>query len=262
MSDSRPFDVSAELAKLRHEKKNGQMLKLPQNATVQKRPIIHSEVASPYAGVGVQKAVYISSKSPFMSTVKRVKKLLLHIEKRATQNVKLVERGTKEEMRKLADASDKIAKDREEVIVKASGKAIPKAMNVAEWFSSKEKDMSCKVEIRSGNVSVVDDIVELTDPADEEADEHEHPDQRSTLLDAGDTTMELFGHQPDAATATRTETQQNSEKENEDASAEFDSNKKKRRRRKRQRPSYDADDLPEQRLRWVKTVEVAISLEG
>lgn len=262
MSESRPFDVSAELAKLRNEKMNRQMLRLPPNATVSKRPIIHPEVASPYAGASVHKAVYISSKSPFMSTVKRVKKLLLRIEKRATQNVKLVERGSKEEMRRLADASDKIAKDREEVVVKASGKAIPKALNVADWFSNKEKDVSCKVEVRSGNVSVVDDIVELTETANEESGDDERSDEHSTSLEADDTTMELFGHQSNSGTGTRIETQRNSEKENEEASTELHLGKKKRRRRKRQRPAYDADDLPEQRLRWVKTVEVAISLKG
>ena len=37
---------------------------------------------------------------------------------------------------------------------------------------------------------------------------------------------------------------------------------KKRKRKKKSKPIYDAEDVPEARLRWVKTVEVAISLKG
>lgn len=264
MTSNTPFNVSEELAKLRHEKKNGQMPSLPSNATVQKRPIIHAAVASPLAGAGVQKVVYVSSKTPFMSAVKRVKKLLGHVEKRATQNVGMVQRGDREAMRKLVEASDKVAKDREEVVVKASGKAIAKALNVGEWFSNKEKDISCNVEVRSGSVSVVDDVVELEPIQDEEEEENEdeRPDEPTTELEAGDTTMELFGENVKANLDPQPHNRQDPNAVHTDAALEHTASKKKRRRRKRSRPTYEPDDLPEQRLRWVKTVEVSISLKG
>lgn len=259
MSATQPFNVSEELAKLQHEKKNGQMRRLPPNARVQKRPIIHAPIASPYAGAAVQKVVYVSSKTPFMSAVKRVKKLLLHVEKRATQSVDMIKRGDKEGLKRLADASDKLGKDREEVLVKASGKAMAKAISVGEWFSNKEKDVPCNVEVRSSNVSVVDDIVEVDR---EESDGEIEAEESTTSLQAGETTMELFGD-TSKASDDPIPAQQQAQSTNTDTkpSAEMNSSKRRRRRRKRKR-QYDEDDLPEQRLRWVKTVEVAISLKA
>jgi ribonuclease P/MRP protein subunit POP7 len=268
MTSNKPFNVAEELAKLRHEKQNGQMQRLPPNATVQRRPIIHPAVASPLAGASVQKVVYVSSKTPFMSAVKRVKKFLGHVEKRATQSVNLVERGHGDGMRKLVEAGDKIAKDKEEVLVKASGKAITKALNVGEWFSNKEKDILCHVEVRSGSTSVVDDVVEVKfefedDGDDAEKDEEEPVEQSSTELEAGETTMELFGDKPKSQPneASPTPSEPKSDK-HPTASTQTEGMKKKRPRKKRKRQVCDPDDLPEQRLRWIKTVEVAISLKS
>jgi ribonuclease P/MRP protein subunit POP7 len=257
MSAEKPFSISEELAKLKYEKKNGDLKRLPPNATIQKRPILHAPIASPYAGKDVQKVVYMSSRTPFMSTVKRVKKLLHQVEKRATQHVKLVKRGDRHEMRNLAEASDKIAREREAVLVKASGKAITRALKIGEWFSDKEKDIACTVEIRSGNVSVVDDIVSVKQ--EEESEEEEAADQPPTVLEGGDTTMELLGDVN--KTSLKPESDQGDRDTTHDTSPEKNG-AQKARRRKRKRPAYAPEDVPEQRLRWVKTVEVAIALKG
>lgn len=35
-----------------------------------------------------------------------------------------------------------------------------------------------------------------------------------------------------------------------------------KRKRKRKRKQYDADDVPEARIRWIKTIEIAITLRA
>ena len=260
-SPTKPFNVTTELAKLQHEKKNQNMHTLPPNATVQRRPINHAPIASPFAGSAVQKVVYVSSKTPFMSAVKRVKRLLREIEKRATQDVKLIDRGERAGMRRLAEAREQLSKDGEEVLVKASGRAMERALRVGEWFRTKEKEINCKVEVRTGSVSVVDDVVEVEDEEGEPEGEVEVEKQQedATMLEGGDTTLELLG--PGSKSTGEQLPSSDLSKEVVQPSGETTKGKK-RKRRKKKRPSYDPDDLPEQRLRWVKTVEVAISLKA
>lgn len=202
-----------------------------------------------------------------MSAVKRVKRLLQSIEKRATQDVKLIDRGERAGMKKLAEAREQLVQDGEHVLVKASGRAMEQALRVGEWFRTKEPEMACKVEVRPGSVSVVDDIVEMEDV--EEVDETEavelpkqaNAEQRdeSTLLEGGDTTLELLG----GSTKSTAEIPLNLDPDKEGAAPPEDTPPAKNRKRKRKkRPMYDVGDTPEQRLRWVKTVEVAISFKA
>jgi ribonuclease P/MRP protein subunit POP7 len=126
------------------------------DAKVEKRPIPHAPVASPYAGSSVPKIVYVASKTPFMSAVKRVQKLLRQAEKRATAGVSLEDTQTTEKQKLAALA--KAAETREEIFVKATGKAIEKALNVGKWFEEKEAEYA--VRVITGSVLVVDDVVE------------------------------------------------------------------------------------------------------
>src|SRR5205823_736687 len=106
--------------------KNTPQPRLPPNTTIRPRPLLHPPVASPYAGPSVPKAVYVSRSTPLMAAVKRVKKLLSHIEKRAMQDVDMT-RGGKDGRRKLgaaaaaaaaaARAGDALAGTGEEVVV-------------------------------------------------------------------------------------------------------------------------------------------------
>jgi ribonuclease P/MRP protein subunit POP7 len=267
MENDRPFVISEELTKLRYEKKNGKLQKLPSNAAIKRRPINHPAIASPLAGASVQKVVYVSSNTPFMSAVKRVKKLLRHVEKRATQNVDLIRDERGDGMRKLAEASDKLAKDKEEVLVKASGRAISKALHIGEWFSNKEKDVYCQVDVRSGSISVVDDIVEAKMESEDDDGDSDEPqpgasEENSTVLEAGDTTMELFDEKPKPGSPPAIAADSNPSTDTQSSKDLNHLSKRRKRRRKRKRSTYDPDDLPEQRLRWIKTVEVAISLKS
>lgn len=260
-SQTKPFNVSKELAKLKHVKQNVKMYQLPSNATIQRRPINHVPVASPSAGPRVQKVVYVSTKTPFMSAVKQVRKLLQQVEKRATQDVKLIDRGEKAGMRKLTEAQEKLIKDGEAVYVKASGRAMAQALRIGEWFRTKETEMSCNVDVKSGSVSVVDDIVDKgeesgTEAADEAKEHTTQQGENSNILEGGDTTMDLLGN------ATKSTAEQASSLERDKENAEPSGDRKNRRRKRKKRPTYDEDDVPEQRLRWIKTVEVAISFKA
>ncbi|KAJ5748844.1 uncharacterized protein N7511_010540 [Penicillium nucicola] len=208
--------------KLQFEKKNQDLVKLPKYAKVEKRPIPHAPVASPYAGASVPKIVYVSTSTPFMSAIKRIQKLLLQAEKRATANINL-EDTRKNEKQKLAELAN-ISSKREEVFVKATGRAIEKALNVGKWFEEKETEYS--VRVKTGSVIVVDDVVE-----DEEKKEQE--EQKRQLQ----------------------ETQQSNLPVSESKSA-----MKKRKRQAAATVDPEAE-LPESRTRWVKMVEVAVSLK-
>ncbi|KAI2792498.1 hypothetical protein POX_b02536 [Penicillium oxalicum] len=221
--------------KLQFEKKNQNITKLPKYAKVEKRPIPHAAVASPYAGASVPKIVYVSSKTPFMSAVKRVQKLLRQAEKRATANVSLGD-GRKSEQQKLAELA-KVAEKREEVFVKATGRAIEKALNVGKWFE--EKDAEYAVRTKTGSVLVVDDIVE-----DEEMKGREIQKGRREreLQDAQES--EVSGQIADPA----------------ESKPSVQSVKKQKGKRTASAVSED-EDLPESRTRWIKMVEVAVSLK-
>ncbi|KAE8353246.1 Rpp20 subunit of nuclear RNase MRP and P-domain-containing protein [Aspergillus coremiiformis] len=155
MRNKNPHPLTSTLT---FEKKNQETLKLPQYARIQKRPIPHAPTASPYAGASVPKIVYMSSKTPFMSAVKRVQKFLRVAEKRATASVELLNRK-KGEGQKLAQiARGQEALRKEVVVVKATGRAMERALGVGRWFREREGEYSVRVE--TGAVLVVDDVVE------------------------------------------------------------------------------------------------------
>lgn len=280
-----PADASAELATLTHESKHNKKLpKLPPNTTITRRPINHAPVAHPAAGPMVQKVVYISRKTPVISAVKRVKKFLSEIEKRALQSAGvhgvLERRGTRSGddevlQRKLGEVSERLARDAEKVLVKASGRAMEQALRVGEWFRSREDEVLTKVEVRCGSISVVDDIIEREGNGngsleDVEAGEDKENEGEATALDGGDTTMELLKNLEKGGNVEATRageslhdsggTEDQGKQANDKVAGDDVGQPKTKRKRKRK--EYDPEDLPEARIRWVKTVEVAISLRA
>lgn len=274
-----PVDVSAELSELKHdEKQNRQLPRLPAKTTILKRPINHASIASPFAGPKVQKVVYVSRKTPIMSAVKRVKKFLREIEKRAMQSQGIegaLGKGSSRGLhgseqalhQKLEDASERLRRDAEEVLVKASGRAMEQALRIGEWFRNKEKDMMTKVEVRTGSVSVIDDIVDRDEDVQlgESINEHEKKNaiDATAVLEGGDTTMELFEALKGDTSEAEHEPEISTEQDAEESTKRSEGNEKlAKRKRKRKRKEYDVDDMPEARLRWVKTVEIAITLRA
>lgn len=196
------------------------------DAKVEKRPIPHAPVASPYAGASVPKVVYVSRTTPFMSAVKRIQKLLLHAEKRATANINLED--TRKSDKQILEDLSKVSEKREEVFVKATGRAIEKALNVAKWFEEKQAEYT--VNVKTGSVLVVDDIVEDEEKKEKEEQKRQRQEEQTS------TTQENATSKPESKSVAK--------------------------KRKRQAITEENDtELPESRTRWIKMVEVAVSLK-
>lgn len=128
---------------------------------LEKRPLTHAAIASPYAGKQHAKTVYISSKTNFMSAFKRVKQLLKHIEKRETQvELKHARRSNRKGMGQASKFLPQKDDGPEPVYVKATGKAIDKALQLG-LFLQLQRDL--RVVLRTESVDVVDDIVAKRD---------------------------------------------------------------------------------------------------
>ena len=135
------------------------------DARIQKRPILRPAVPSPYAGADQQKVIYVSAKTPFVAAVKRVRKLLDEIEKRSLGKFDLINGAgsDKEKLKKLGEQiSPPKEKKGEEVVLKATNRAIEKLLGIALFFQGKD---DCRVHLRTGTIGVVDDIVEVPDRA-------------------------------------------------------------------------------------------------
>lgn len=160
-----------------------------------------------------------------MSAVKRVQKLLLQAEKRATANINLED--TRKNEKQILEELSKVSEKREEVFVKATGRAIEKALNVAKWFE--EKGTEYTVRVNTGSVVVVDDIVEDEEMKAKEEQKRQRQEEQ-TPTDQGDAAK------PESKSAAK--------------------------KRKRQAAAAEDDaELPESRTRWIKMVEVAVSLK-
>lgn len=281
------------------EKKNTDLLHIPRNYRVQKRPIPRAPVASPYAGSHVPKIVYISSKTPFMSAVKRVQKLLRLAERRAMtpviegrqarkQNSQQQRNGNRAGWRGgegdkniLEKCQQKLRQDK--VLVKATGRAIEKALEVGKWFElGKGGDDEYEVVVKTGTVCVVDDIVEEEGLEDEDKDE-DHDEDKDTVMnnDNHDTTAASTENNLDVESGNDATTGNEGNDEGKEESKDVpplqgssentttESKNQRRRRRKRERVQQqrlnafkDEDgDPPESRTRWVNMVEIAINLK-
>ena len=153
------------------------------DARIQKRPMLRPPIPSPHSGADQKKVVYISTKTPFISAVKRVRKLLDGIDKRSTGRIDLVDgKGSdKQKLRKLGERNnDSTGKDPEEVVMKATNRAIHKVLGLSLFFQGQD---DCRVRLRTGTVTVVDDIVESVIPErpeteGREGEEEELPESR------------------------------------------------------------------------------------
>lgn len=143
---------------------------------LQKRPILHPPIPSPYSGADQPKIVYISRRTPFISAVKRVQKLISLAEKRLMGKIDLVN-GAGSDKQKLkaldATAPSRKQKDSETVLLKATNLAIEKALNLAQFFQRQE---GLTVQLRTGTVGVVDDIVHNEENGVEEEHGFDLPD--------------------------------------------------------------------------------------
>ncbi|KAI9715220.1 MAG: hypothetical protein M1828_000918 [Chrysothrix sp. TS-e1954] len=140
------------------------LTKLPKG-TIHKRPLIRPVLPSPFSSAAHQKTVYVGTKTPFMSAFKRVQKLLDHIEKREMQSTLAKQtKGGKVKLRNEVVESGK----GETVQVKASGKAIEKALGLGLFMQGIER---YSVQVGTESVDAIDDIImDDCEPREEEAD--------------------------------------------------------------------------------------------
>ncbi|EME86773.1 uncharacterized protein MYCFIDRAFT_30093 [Pseudocercospora fijiensis CIRAD86] len=137
--------------------------KLPKSASISKRPLLRPSIPSPYAGSSQPKVIYVGSKTPFLSAVKRTEKLLQLADKRlvqaGTQSAKNNwRRGPDDEIQAIAEEVEHLKKKKdgnEEVVIKGTGKAISKVMGLAVWFQEREEYV---VRLKTGSVGAVDDV--------------------------------------------------------------------------------------------------------
>ncbi len=255
--------ASALLANLNFERQNKAQPRLPPNHKIHKRPIIHPPIAAPYAGPDVQKVVYVSKHTPIMAAVKRVRKLLDQAEKRNLQREGVLGTG-KRKANLSAAAQSKGRRKQEEILIKASGRAIEQAAKVGEWFNRHAEDGGWVVDVRAGSVKVIDDIVEdssiTVDKVQTRCEEDENISQVETLENPAEN-EHIHVREGDGD-------QKHGNGDNPLASdrhvshAEEEEPKPRiRRAKKRKRAMYDADDVPEARTRFINTVEIAVSVK-
>ncbi|PWY73884.1 hypothetical protein BO94DRAFT_568880 [Aspergillus sclerotioniger CBS 115572] len=135
------------------------MPRLPKHLKIQKRPIPHPPTPSPYSGSSTPKTIYVSSSSPTMGVIKRVQKYLRAAENRATGSVLGKNKGRREQIAALAKSQEALKK--EEVFVKATGRAMERALKVGKWFEGEERKEEYCVRVKTGSVVVVDDVGDM-----------------------------------------------------------------------------------------------------
>lgn len=128
---------------------------------ITKRPLLHPPVAAPRTGSSNPKIVYVSASSPFISTVKRVRSYLSEIEKRSstsTAKIDLLGSATdREKLNRIISEPEDQGSKGEAVMVKATGKAIEKALQIALYFQGQN---DCEITLKTGSVGAVDDFEE------------------------------------------------------------------------------------------------------
>lgn len=247
--------------------KKTKLPKLPPNATVSKRPLHHAAIPSPYSGASQQKVVYVGTRTPFLSAVKRVEKLLRLSDKRLVQSATTLARQKGQNGRKRKrqddDAADEIgdiarqvesakAKRKaggltagddevegagEEVLLKGTGKAIPKVMEMGCWFQQRQEYM---VTVRTGSVAAVDDI-DVPEGAAGDDNDKAHAESRTENKNDD---MEV---DEDGGTA--------------NVPPSGSGVAEKQDRRVRQQPAAAQEEsIPDTRVRYVSVLEVAVSM--
>ncbi|KAF2271071.1 hypothetical protein CC78DRAFT_10706, partial [Lojkania enalia] len=141
--------------------------RLPKNATISKRPLLHPPIPHPHTSSAHAKTLYITAHTPFIPTVKRVRTLLSHISARATQSQSTLSNLTRKKARgrlnerdverRIADAKNnrEAGKGVEKVFLKATGRAITRALEVGVYFQG---DVECVVKVEVGSVRAIEDI--------------------------------------------------------------------------------------------------------
>ncbi|KAK5164236.1 uncharacterized protein LTR77_009930 [Saxophila tyrrhenica] len=210
------------ITKPQHHKK---LPRLPQNAQITKRPLLHPAIPSPHAGANQPKVIYVSSRTKFIPVVKRVEKLLALAEKRAMQSATTLIKQRKgrgqrsfggrgrgeDELLEIAQAVEAGRADQEklrggkakgeaggeEVVLKGTGKAVQKVLEFGLWFQQRGERFS--VELRTGSVAAIDDV-EVPEEVEDSADVADAMEKDEPLEVGEDRAMEDDGEEAGVST--------------------------------------------------------------
>lgn len=129
---------------------------------IQKRPLLRpQQPASSNSNL-----IYVSSSAPFIALVKRIRKQLDRSLKGRAPSTR--GRTLAERVQILETDGGTSGGGNCEVLVLGTGKAIEKTLSVASWFMGQG---DCHVNVKTGTVSTVDDIVveDDTEPFEDES---------------------------------------------------------------------------------------------
>ncbi|GAB0135919.1 hypothetical protein EsDP_00004240 [Epichloe bromicola] len=124
---------------------------IPKGAHVQKRPLTRPQLSSS----SKSPTIYISSKTPFISAVRRVRKLL-------TRSLRAAPAPKNASLHSRVEALKRSTNTANEghrplvVTVMGTGKAIEKTLSLASWF---EQQGDCHVALRTKTIKTVDEVV-------------------------------------------------------------------------------------------------------
>ncbi|EXK33306.1 hypothetical protein FOMG_12017 [Fusarium oxysporum f. sp. melonis 26406] len=138
----------------------GTFSKMPaisEGARVEKRPLTRRQ---PPAS-SKSRIIYVSSRTPFMAVVKRARKQLDDSLKTTDAAPKYASLHSRVEALQRNSGRDA---DSAAVTLAGTGRAIEKILAVASWF---EQEGDCEVEITTGTVGAVDDVVASGDEEDQ-----------------------------------------------------------------------------------------------
>jgi len=129
---------------------------------ISKRPLHHPPIPSPFSAA--DKHVYVTHRTPFISAVKRIRKLLAHIDERHAQRITSKTKKVHGDRilaaaRALENRNAIAGGETELIIVKGAGRAIPKVLSLAAWFGEKSGE-GAQVELHTKSVTAVDDLLD------------------------------------------------------------------------------------------------------
>ncbi|KAH7405946.1 Rpp20 subunit of nuclear RNase MRP and P-domain-containing protein [Phaeosphaeria sp. MPI-PUGE-AT-0046c] len=178
----------------RTHSKHNKLPKLPPNTTIYKRPLLHPQIPTPFASSSSPKTLYITASTSFVPALKRIRKLLAEISRREKQAHTALSKKHKAKGGKLSngDVEMQIAADlaaqkakgnaslegaEEKVYLKATGRAIPRALELGVQFQGEESG-EYVVKVEMGSVRAVDDVEVSGAPGEDGDGEEDIPETR------------------------------------------------------------------------------------
>jgi ribonuclease P/MRP protein subunit POP7 len=125
------------------------MLSVIPGCKLEKRPLLRRQQSAS----SKSRLIYVSTSTPFMSIVKRVRKELDKSTKGRLSATKDMSLGAKVDALKKGDGT---SGDRREILVLGTGRAIEKTVSVATWFT---RQNDCLVTIKTRTMGTVDDVM-------------------------------------------------------------------------------------------------------